>query len=343
MSPRSSHPRHARPATPIPEGNETPTTPARKMIWSLRIAIIVIATCILASAGWRLSGGSLYVISSPSMCPTICVGTLVLDEPAGEDFHAGEVISFVPPGLSQVYTHRVVYVFPDGSLETKGDAANIIDPWRVTASEVRGREVATLRGMGWFSLALPFLAMALTLILLARRMFPSINRREWDRLFVSLMIVVPVWLLKPLVRGIIVQTSNVRRGVSEITVVNTGLLPAQFRVPDGQTASFVAPGMRVTLSGPVKANGQLGLTQVASFHSYGWLFVGLMVSSPLLWYGVHLLRPSSRADRDLFFRGRHVHAPAARATPDEGDGAEQTSPSPLAKKPRDRSRPFAAH
>jgi len=57
----------------------TPSSPQRPMIWSLRVAIIVIAVSILASAGWRLSGGSDYVITSPSMCPTICVGALVLD------------------------------------------------------------------------------------------------------------------------------------------------------------------------------------------------------------------------------------------------------------------------
>jgi hypothetical protein len=98
---------------------------------------------------------------------------------------------------------------------------------------VRGREVAYAPAASWFNLALPFLAMALTLILLARRMFASINRREWDRLFVSLMIVVPIWLLKPLVRGIIVQTSTLRPGVSQIVVVNTGILPTEFRVPGG--------------------------------------------------------------------------------------------------------------
>jgi hypothetical protein len=288
----------------------------RPMIWSLRIAIIVIVVSILASAGWRLTGGSEYVITSPSMCPTICVGALVLDQTAGQHFHAGEVVSFVPPGLGQVYTHRIVYVFANGSFETKGDAANIIDPWRVYPSMVRGHEVATLRGAGWFDLALPFLAMALTLILIARRMFHTVHRREWDRLFVSLMVVVPIWLLKPLVRGIIVQTSSLRPGVSQIVVVNTGLLPAEFRVPGGQAQSFVNPGFRATLSGPVRRGGQLGLSQVASFHWYGWAVVALFVSSPLVWYVIQLLRPSSRAERELVFHGRYVHVPSPLSMPD---------------------------
>jgi signal peptidase I len=309
----------------------------KPMIWSLRIVIIVIVVSILASACWRLSGGSEYVITSPSMCPTICVGSLVLDETAGQHVHAGEVVSFVPPGLDQVYTHRIVYVFANGSFETKGDAANIIDPWRVYPSMVRGREVAFLRGAGWFDLALPFLAMALTLILIARRMFRTVHRREWDRLFVSLMVVVPIWLLKPLVRGIIVQTSSVRPGVSQIVVVNTGLLPAEFRVPGGQVQSFVDPGFRATLSGPVHEGGQLGLSQVASFHWYGWAIVALFVSSPLMWYLIQLLRPSSRAERELVFHGRYVHVPSPLSMPDM-DSVLATQDD-LAR--RERARPFA--
>jgi hypothetical protein len=304
------------------------------MIWSLRLAIAIIAISILASAGWRLGGGSEYIVTSPSMCPHICVGGLVLEEPADSNFHAGEVISFVPPGMSVVYTHRIVYVFANGSIETKGDAANIVDPWRIYPSMVRGREVTYLPGAGWFDLALPFLAMALTLILLARRMFPSINRREWDRLFVSLGVVIPIWLLKPFVRGVIVQTTSLRPGVSQIVVVNTGVFPAEFRVPGGQSADFVNSGARATLSGPVQRGGQLALSQVASFHWYGWVLVALVVFSPLWWYLIHLTLPSSRAERELVLRGRFVHVPTRLRRPLSGVVLATHDPPP----PRVRSR-----
>lgn len=296
---------------------EAPATPSPgPMIWSLRVAIAVIAACVLFSAGWRLTGGSEYMITSPSMCPNMCVGTLVLDRAPGTHFHVGEVISFTPPNDAQVYTHRIVYVFPDGSLETKGDAANIVDPWRVAPSMVRGREVLAIPAAGWFNQSLPFLALALTVILMARRLFPTQHRREWDRLFVSLMVATPIWLLRPLVRGIIIQTTALRPGYSEIVVVNTGVLPAQFRVPGGQSVSFVEPGHRAVISGKVLRGGQLGLEQVASFHWYEWLIVVAVVSSPLWLYLVHLLRPSSQADRQLVLRGRYVHLPPAPAAPD---------------------------
>ncbi len=286
------------------------------MIWSLRLAIAVVGASILFSAGWRLSGGAEYMITSPSMCPTMCVGSLVLDLAPGTHFHAGEVITFTPPNDPHVYTHRIVYVFPDGTIETKGDAANIVDPWRITASMVRGREVAAIPAAGWFNLALPFLALALTVILMARRLFPTEHRREWDRLFVSLMVATPVWLLRPLVRGIIVETAALRPGYSQIVVVNTGLLPSEFRIPGGQSASFVSPGHRAVLTGKVLRGGQLGLQQVASFHWYEWAIVGLFVTSPLWLYLLHLLRPSSRPERQLVVRGRYVHVPEAPVMPD---------------------------
>lgn len=313
------------------------------MIWSLRVAIVVIVLAIVASASWRLFVGTDYVISSPSMCPRICVGALVLDEAPGSHFHVGEVISFVPPGLTHLYTHRIVDVYANGTLATKGDAANIVDPWRIAPSMVRGREVAAFPALGWLDLALPFLALALTVILVVRRTFATAHRREWDRLFVSLMVVVPIWLLKPLVRGLVIATTTLRPGVSQMVVVNTGLLSAQFRVPGGQVASFVAPGHRVTLSGTVHHAQPLGLIETASFHWWGWSLVYLFVLSPLIWYLVHLMRPSSRAARDLVLRG---HRPAASDPPAlsaaRTDAVTATGADPRA---RDRSRPFvrAAH
>lgn len=312
----------------------------RPMIWSLRIGILVVVVAIVATAGWRLFMGSEYVITSPSMCPNVCVGALVLDESAGTHFRVGEIVSFVAPGLAQVYTHRVVHVFANGSFETKGDAANIVDPWRIQPSMVRGRAVLTIAGLGWFDLALPFLAMALTLVLIVRSTLPTRHRREWDRLFVSLMAVVPIWLLRPLVRGIVVTTTALRPGVSQLVVVNTGLLPAQFRVPGGQVAAFVAPGHRATLSGKVQSGGQLALNQTASFHWWGWAMVYLLIFSPLIWYVVHLLRPSSHAERDLVLRGRDLPVSAAPTLLDSDVvlGYLDTT-----RTTRDRSRPFIAN
>ncbi len=308
------------------------------MTWSLRVATAVVVVAIVTSAGWRVFVGSDYVITSPSMCPTICVGALVLDTPAGAHLAVGDVISFVPPGLDTVYTHRIVAILANGTFETKGDAANVVDPWRIDAAMVRGRTVLDAAGLCWFDLALPFLALALTFILIARRLLPTRHLREWDRLFVSLMVAIPIWLLKPLVRGVVTTTATLRPGVSQLVVVNTGLLPAQFAVPGGQVASFVAPGHRATLSGLAHRGGQLALTQAASFHWWGWCLVDLLVLSPLLGYLVRLARPSSHAERDLVLRGRPV-----RDAGDPAPARELPVASPTTSSRRDRSRPFIAN
>ena len=151
------------------------------------------------------------------------------------------------------------------------------------------------------------------------------------------MVVVPLWQLRPLERGIIVETSSLRTGVSQIVVVNTGLLPAQFHVPGGQIDSFVAPGYRATLSGAVPRGGELRMAETASFHWWGWVLVILFVFSPLIWYLMRLLRPSSKAERDLVFRGRYVHLPSLPLPPDMLNVHGLTE---APRDARDRSRPL---
>ena len=319
-----TRPRHARRPEPLAP------RPAQPMIWSLRVAIVVIAFSVVASLGWRFSGGSSYIISTPSMCPSLCVGSLVLDQPAGTHFHVGEVISFTPFDHGPTYTHRIVAVFPNGTLETKGDAANIVDPWRVTPAEVRGRMVAEFSDLGWYDLALPFLALALTLILISRAMFTTRHRREFDRLCVSLMVTLPIWVLHPLVRGVVVETSSLGPGVEQSVVVNTGVFPAEFRVPGGRSASFITPGHRAVIEGPARRGGQLDFQMLASFHWYGWALVILAACLPLIIYLANLARPSRRHELNFVLRGRHpdlheIESPGVEATPGDESSVQLTS------------------
>ena len=252
--------------------------------WLLRIIFTIITLSVLVSVGWRASGGTLYTITSPSMCPEVCVGSLVLDRPLppGQGVHIGETVTFLPSGFSSVYTHRVVKVFSNGSFETKGDAANVVDPWVVTTAEVRGVTQGTIWGLGWLSNALPFLAMGMLAIVIMRRYIHASVRREWDRLFAILIVLVPVWLIKPLIRGVVVISSHLHHGYGKLTIVNTGLLPAQFRAVQGQFKDFVSPGQRFSISGRLQSNGQVSVSEFASFHWVGWAVVILIVLSPLI-------------------------------------------------------------
>jgi signal peptidase I len=258
--------------------------PHAQLPWDLRVLFVAISLAILAQLGWIASGGSLYRIDSPSMCPQVCVGSLVLDRPlaAGATLHRGETVTFVPPGFSVEYTHRVAKVFANGSFETRGDAANINDPWVVSPSELKGVTVATVWGLGWLSSSLPFLAVGMALILLFRRSIDVRVRRAYDRLMAVLLIIVPIWLIKPLIRATVIQTTALKNGMERLTIVNTGLLPSQFRAAAGQFKDFVASGQRLTLTGRLQPDGQVAVSQFVSFHWLGWTIVVLVIASPLL-------------------------------------------------------------
>ena len=258
--------------------------PHARVPWELRVLFTLIALAVLAQVGWIVSGGSLYRIDSSSMCPQVCVGALVIDRPlsSGETLHKGETVTFIPPGFSVPYTHRVVKVFANGTFQTKGDAANIVDPWLVAPSELKGVTVATVWGLGWLSSALPFLAAGMAIILLFRRSFDVRVRRAFDRLMVVIMVVVPIWLLKPLIRATVVQTTSLKNNLERLTIVNTGLLPSQFRATEGQFKDFVASGQRIILTGRIGSDGQVAVKQFVSFHWLGWTIVALVIASPLL-------------------------------------------------------------
>lgn len=258
--------------------------PHARLPWELRVLFTLIALAVLAQVGWIVSGGSLYRIDSSSMCPQVCVGALVIDRPlaSGATLHKGETVTFIPPGFSVPYTHRVVKVFANGTFQTKGDAANIIDPWLVAPSELKGVTVATVWGLGWLSSALPFLAAGMAIILLFRRSFDVRVRRAFDRLMVVIMVVVPIWLLKPLIRATVVQTTSLKNNLERLTIVNTGLLPSQFRATEGQFKDFVASGQRIILTGRIGSDGQVAVKQFVSFHWLGWTIVALVIASPLL-------------------------------------------------------------
>ncbi len=286
--------------------------------WDLRIFFTIIAIAVLAQVGWLLSGGSLYRVTTASMCPEVCVGSLVIDRPlpANTDVRKGETVSFVPPGLATVYTHRVVKVFANGTFLTKGDAANIVDPWTVSPSDVRGVAVATFWGMGYFSEGLPFLAVGVALVLLLRRQIEARVRRDYDRFFAILIVVVPIWVVKPLIRATTVATSVAKNGYERVALVNTGLLPAQFRTKSG-FRDFVRPGQRISMVGKVLPDGQVAISQFVSFHWYGWLIVALVIFVPLatFFFELRYSRLHLRRRSDLPSRRRPAGEPGPALDP----------------------------
>src|ERR1700722_8135283 len=166
---------------------------------------VSVSVSALAVFGWYLSGGRLMVMTTPSMCPTVCVGSLVAIQPLEGALHPGELVSFRPPGQSSTFTHRVIKVEDNGSFTTKGDAEASPDPWVVPPSDVVGRVSFTVAGLGWWLRALPMVAAGTVVLLFARRAYRLRNRRTFERTFGALIVAVPIFILHPLIGGDLIE------------------------------------------------------------------------------------------------------------------------------------------
>ncbi len=119
---------------------------ARGVAMAWTVVLLVVAGALLAV---RLRGDRLDLVLSPSMTPAVPSGSLVVV--TGGPVELGSVIVFEQPGSGRLVTHRVVGVSAgDDGLQyrTKGDANPLPDRTPVPASEVEGRVVAHVPGLG---------------------------------------------------------------------------------------------------------------------------------------------------------------------------------------------------
>jgi signal peptidase len=97
--------------------------------------------------GWQL-----HVISTSSMAPQYPSGTLVAVEPIdAAAVEPGMVVVFRDPARpDRLIAHRTVRRLPgeEPSWQTKGDANRDVDPWPMSASDVRGRVRWGVPGLG---------------------------------------------------------------------------------------------------------------------------------------------------------------------------------------------------
>jgi signal peptidase I len=245
---------------------------------------VSVALSALAVFGWYVSGGRLLAMTTPSMCPTVCVGSLVAVQPQHGAVHPGELVTFRPPGQSATFTHRVVKVHDNGSFTTKGDAEASPDPWVVPPSDVIGRVSFTVAGLGWWLRALPMVAAGSVVLLFARRAYRLRNRRTFERTFGVLIVAVPLIILRPLIRGELIE--NVadphHRGWFKGLFVNTGLLPAQLTVAGGPSVPAVPPSRLTWLYGPKTTSSVFGVRQWAALPTWAWVVVAALVLSPII-------------------------------------------------------------
>jgi hypothetical protein len=282
------------------------------------LSLFATASVLLAVAGvvgWDLSGGRLLVMETPSMCPVVCVGSLVADRPLAGPVHVGELITFHPPGsAAETYTHEVSHIFPNGMIQTRGVANPDPDPWLITRADIVGVTAFTVWGLGWLLKILPLLAVGLVIWLVARGFIGQRSRRAWDRVWVTSLAVVPLWLLHPLVRGSVMATApdTDRAGWLRGTVLNTGILPTSFAAAHGETVAHVASTSSIQVTGPPTGHGYLVIRQAVSLPWWGWVLVVLVVASPLLGYLWHVVRDNEVVSEAGELRSQDVAIPVLR-------------------------------
>jgi signal peptidase len=104
-------------------------------------------------------GATPLAVLTPSMEPTLPVGTLVVVKPTPvQEIRLGDVITYqIKPGEPAVVTHRVVEVrsISTGEIQflTKGDNNDATDPTVVTAPQLKGRVWYSVPLAGFISMA----------------------------------------------------------------------------------------------------------------------------------------------------------------------------------------------
>jgi hypothetical protein len=243
--------------------------------------------------GWDIAGGKLVVMETPSMCPTVCVGSLVADRPLVGPVHVGELITFNPPNTrAETYTHEISHIFANGMIQTRGVGNPQSDPWLITRSDIVGTAAFSVWGLGWVFKALPLLGVGVMAWVLTRAWVATRSRRAWDTGWATILVALPIWMLHPLVRATVVSSTAdpAHPGWARVTVVNTGILPISSHVASGPSVAHIASTGRVLLSGPVSANGPLVVHQTVSLSWWGWAITALVVLSPLAGYLWHAWR-----------------------------------------------------
>lgn len=259
----------------------------RSLLWNVcALSLVVLAAGMgVFAAGWSVSGGRLFFVTSPSMGEAAPVGTVLLTRPVTvADARPGDIVSFRPTPVSPVYSHRVA-VKRSGFLLTKGDVLDTVDGWELRDGQLLGRTVASVRVVGWLFIMGPFLSVGFVLVLLFSWLLGG--RGVWQEvlLLVGFPFVIAVGLLlfRPLLG---VEGLGVSAGVGEVPrqlFVSTGLFPTE--VFNERSFEAVVLGLGQTGVLPLThadAFGRVNFLARPAFVWWQWLLVALLCALPAL-------------------------------------------------------------
>lgn len=249
---------------------------------AVALALAALVACGLWFAALTARGGHLFMVQTPSMARTAPVGTLVVTEPVpASQLRVGDVVSFRPPGVDRVYTHRIVEVTPKG-LRTKGDLNSAADGWTVPTDRVVGRAVHLWFGLGWLVKLLPWvMGGLLSTALLARFLRPGRRAPAWIA-GSSLSLSVALMMVRPLVRAETTGFVPVGRDGVRMSVVGTGLFPIRATSLDKHQVTVVPGQLGWVETHQTDSHGHFEVIPRMHLPWWGWVLVTLFCLLPLV-------------------------------------------------------------
>lgn len=270
----------------------------RAMNVAIGVGALVLLGLLVAALVFLAQGGRWFVVATPSMGTTAPVGTLVLTTPtAVSGLHSGDIISFHPPTApTEIYTHRIVNISPEGDVTTRGDINGAVDPWTLHDADLIGRADTVIPGLGWVARGLPILVIGMLLVVLLTRLVRSRQWRAALRIVgASLVVSLAAFILKPFT-GVAVLQTYVTAGKAGATVVSTGLLPIRVTAEHGTHVDLLT-GQVGQLSIPSSLeDGYYRMSSALHLDVLGWILLFLMCSIPLIGTLVFGLPPKDAVD-----------------------------------------------
>lgn len=243
---------------------------------------------------WVLTGGRWYVVETPSMGTAAPVGTLLWVEPLDhQPLHAGEFVSFRPPGSSTVYSHRIYRIARDGTMQTRGQIT-APDPWHIHRADIVGTVSMRWWGVGWVVRAAPLLILGGLALALLLRVLARDYRLSAALVGSSLILCVAIVIWHPLT-GAVQLTGQTAAG-GHASYVSTGLLPMRIELP-GNRHVDLASGQTATVdqlrSGPA---GTIPVRLLPYIPLWWWVVILAPWFLPALWSTVagRSVRPEPR-------------------------------------------------
>jgi hypothetical protein len=234
--------------------------------WAALTAVLALT---MFAGLWRIQGGRIERVETPSMGTVAPVGSLLWVTPVDTTrLRPGDFITFHPPGEpGTTYSHRVHRIYPDGTIGTKG-MISARDPWRLTSRDIVGQVRMTWPMAGWLVRTTPVLVLAGVLVALAVGRLDRRWRGAAAMVGASIVLCTVIVVYRPLVNAEQVAFAHVG-AEGRATYVSTGLLPVRLQV--------VGPGgSHVDLR-----DGQVGSVRMAAADSRRHEAIRLSPAVPL--------------------------------------------------------------